>query len=640
MPELASQTIAGFLGVNLRRERLQLADTELAKAIGADLHTFLGVVARRLGTQKQFSTALGDPLTRIVRSLGLVANRPNRYRVAGRSVFRDATQVGNEILSANLLTTQVAARPLNDIDIWQFFADDAVMKKDNGTNFYKWGIDAPTTQGTLYPGGSGSLNAGTYSVEYTFARKTSENKVAHESNPSPVTSDLTSLANGSILVTGVSGSSDAQVTHVRFYRTVANGATWLFDLSVANDTFNRSACTYTWEEAYATATAFVFTQSRPPFAVTQAWEVQQLNHVTVDDVGQTLSTNSTVAVILYRADGALGSEVEIDNDPPPLAHYAIHHDNTMFLVGDADNPHYLWFSKRFLPESFPTGNFLEVGDANDPLQGGCSWVGLLAIFSRATKYRISGSVTGGFTAQESISRRGTRSPFAILPTQHGIVFVAPKDGIYLTDTLSEDTCLSLDIQPIFTGEEVNGFEPINWDAAETICSTAWNRRLFVAYPAGESTTPNMIAVYSVDTQKWYFYEFDASSLFVEDDTDTLIAGSTDGFVYLLEDGATDTGSAVELAVETKDYFGDNPEVKKSFRYFRVDADCDSDSIVARFYVDGALVATKTISGTRTKIIQRLPGTIGYSWRVAFSYDGKRRPKIYGTTAQFVPLQAA
>lgn len=644
---LQSQPIAGFLGVNLRRDRLSLTDAELAKAINADLHTFFGSITRRLGTQKQFQTALGSALTRIIRTLAKINGVERRYRVGGRSVFRNSTTVGSEILSANLVTKTAPMRPLNDNLTWMFFADDAVMKKDDGTNFYRWGIVAPTSAVTVYQAGSGNLRPGVYSVKYTYARYTDETtpKLAHESNPSPVSSDLTitgtaGSTNHSILVTGVAESEDPQVNALRFYRTVPGGADWLFSLKTPNGakTYGYS---YTWEADEISGTSeFKFTIADAPYDVCFTWETDFSGSTTTStSTGDPVSTNVGAGVLLLIADAALGTIVEDDNDPPPLASWCVTHDNTMFLCRDAENPHYLWWSKRFRPESWPVDNFLEVGNVNEPLVGAVSWIGLLACFSEVTKYRITGTTTAGFQAQESISRRGTPSPMSLVPTQHGIVFMA-RDGVHLSDMIQEDTPLSGEILPLFQGESVNDFEPINWNRASTISAAAFKRRLYVCYPSGVSQYPDKVMVYSVDTQKWYFYDLPLSSILVEEDEDQLVAGGQDGYVYVLEKGSDDAGNDISLDVETRDFWGQNPESRKLFRYFRVDCDCDDDSVTAKFYVDGEARATKTLTGDRTKVLQALPGSIGYSWRVRIQYTGMQRPKIYGVTALYLPLEEA
>ena len=187
---------------------------------------------------------------------------------------------------------------------------------------------------------------------------------------------------------------------------------------------------------------------------------------------------------------------------------------------DATNAHYLWFSKRFRPESWPTENFLEVGSPDDPLQCALALTGLLGAFTRRTKYRIVGNAVSGFSATEGISARGTPAPAAALKTERGIVFVA-RDGVFLTNLLQADEELSEPIAPLFFGESVNGLNAINWAAAATMASAYWKGRYYLALPTGTATAPDLLAVLSVTTKKWYFYDHPARSLLVEEDTDDL-----------------------------------------------------------------------------------------------------------------------
>lgn len=572
--ELVNQEVEGFLGVNLRRDRVSLADEELAKAINADLHTFPGVITVRNGRTAQFSAALTDLAIRRLARINSV-----RYQVAGQSLYRDQVSILAG-LSSNLVTTLLPARPLNDTTTWAFIADDATMRKDNGTALRTWGIVAPTVEATVAAGAAGALS-GNYRVKYTWVRKVGAS-VAHESNPSTA-SATQSLSAQALLITNLADSADPQVTHKRIYRTQAGGTVYLFDQEVAQGVF---------------------------------------------------TTSST------QADSALGSAVEEDNDPPPVAAWVADFQETLFLCRDADNPHYLWYAKRFRPEAWPSDQFLEVGNPNDPLQCAVATTGLLGVFSRLTKYRVFGNADSGYVAQEAVSRRGTPAPNGVVATEFGIAFPA-RDGIYLTQLIAPDEELSGRIAPLFAGESVNGINAINWSAAETIAAATYKRRLYVALPTGQSPTPNILAVYSWDTRHWYFYDHPLRSLFVEEDLDDLVAGGLDGIVYVLEDGTADAGSDITLDVETKDYVGQSVRTRKLFQYFRVSATVPSGTLTARFYADGVLKHTVAITGTRTNLLLALPeACLGYTWRVALTYTGQARAQVFGAAALWLPLEAA
>src|SRR5262245_13033624 len=116
---LKGQAASRFLGVNLRQDRVSLADEEVAKAINADLHTRPGVIVLRLGRTllDTNQTVLSDLfIRRLARINGC------RYQVAGQSLYADFTRVINGTLSSNRITTMMPFRPFADTTIWNFVA--------------------------------------------------------------------------------------------------------------------------------------------------------------------------------------------------------------------------------------------------------------------------------------------------------------------------------------------------------------------------------------------------------------------------------------------------------------------------------------------------------------------------------------
>jgi len=74
------QEVKNFLGVNLRKDRIDLADEELAKSINADLHSFPGSIILRKGRTKQYTTALSDL---VIRRISKINSKRYRNRTHG-----------------------------------------------------------------------------------------------------------------------------------------------------------------------------------------------------------------------------------------------------------------------------------------------------------------------------------------------------------------------------------------------------------------------------------------------------------------------------------------------------------------------------------------------------------------------------
>jgi hypothetical protein len=544
---------------------LSLEDSDLAYSLNADLHSKPGSIVLRKGRTKQYTTALASAVRRLHK------NSSTRYQAAGALLYRNQGSIAS--LTTGLVTL-LSARPLGDTTTWTFVANAFGMYKDNGSSVRHWGITGPAAAPTL--GTTGTGLTGDYSAVYTYARYVGTTLV-HESNPSPTPSAQT-LSNQSLTV-AVTASSDAQVTHINIYRTVADGTIPLFDQQVANTTATRTSS---------------------------------------------------------QADSALGVAVDEDNDIPPVAAWCSEFQGHVFLCQDADNPHYLWYSKRFQPEAWPSSQFLEIGNPSDPLQCAVPLAGQLLVFSRQSKYRVLGNAVSGFTAIEAPSTRGTPAPQACLATEFGVVFVA-RDGLFVTNGLERDTELSAAIEPLFNGQTVNGYYPIDWDRADEISLEVWKGRLWFGYPTTESSTSRLLAVYSRDTQRWFMYDHAVRSLYVEEDVDALTAGFDDGLVYVLDSGSDDAGGAIALTVEGADR--GSPWLKRRYDWQRFDVDAQAGTVTATLLVDGATCRAHRLTGRRTRTLLRLPGTIGHTWRQQFTYSGSEAIEIHGTVVAALPLEA-
>jgi hypothetical protein len=240
-----------------------------------------------------------------------------------------------------------------------------------------------------------------------------------------------------------------------------------------------------------------------------------------------------------------------------------------------------------------------------------------------------------------MSRRGTAAYQSVIATEHGVIFVA-RDGIFATDFSSPDVELSQAIFPLFVGETVNGLDPINWDASNTMRAAFFKRRYYLAYPSGSHTVPDKVAVFSFSTKQWYFYDHPLCDLFYEEINNQLVGGGQDGYSTVLESGTSDQGASIALDCETKDFAGASKDVKKVFQFMRIDANTLGATLTCQLYVDDVLSTTQTFtSSTRTeKLLTVAGGTIGYHWRIKFTYTGTSRIRIYPPAVIYVPLMSS
>lgn len=643
---LTAEGVATFLGVNLRREALSLTDEQVVRAMNMDFHSMPGVLQARLGNRWLMDVGGGGGR---VRRLTRYAAR--RYHVKSGNLYRDGTLIFSN-LSENWVTTFLHYRPLNDTTTWTFIADDSGMRKDDGEDLLTWGIAAPETAPTVKGYSGGRLEAGDFTVVYTYVRKVGD-LIAHESNPSPA-SDTVSLVGdfGAIAVESWEESIDPQVTHIRFYRTAVDGVLHLLDVTIAHETSVIAyGVTQTWEDdedstIEGLGTVFTRASSREGTRVCYNWEVDhdagKEAHLLRSEGGMVSSTPGLTSgmVLLREPDTALGGTVEEDNDPPPVCSWVSMFQEHAFLCRDAANPNWLWYSKRYRPEAFPTENYLDIGPSEDPLQCSVPLVGFLGVFSLLTKYRVLGNDASGFVAIEALSSRGTPAPSAVSITEQGALYVA-RDGLFLTDFLAKDELLTAAIEPLFFGETVNGYAPIDWAFANEMCTATYKGRLWWGYR--DTSGERHLAVFSRATGQWYFYSFNPVSLFVEEADDALILGNATSEVRTIEIPGIqdDDGDDISCEVWLPERAYGDPFRRKLFLYVQVDAECHTGEITGELWLDGALAHTFQVTGSRTRRLTRLPdGLLGRVWQLRFSYAGQERIAIYRADVLALPLQRA
>lgn len=486
-----------------------------------------------------------------------------------------------------------------------------------------------------------------------------------------------------LVIFDIQNPIDPQVNGFGIYRTLINGTAPLLIGRFEIPLYPRFSHTHPWESAdcgvddeqitmnWAKASTNNFTDGEHFCTMSQVWEMisdaafhlnsQDDNALVgtylweirgefgVGDNNPITQTRYTWALSSILTDGELGVEVEDDNDLPPLAGLTCEFQEHAFLAGDNDNPHYLWWSKRFRPEAWPPENFVEIGDANDPITALVPIAGVLGVFTRDTKYRVTGNATSGFVHFEAISHRGTRAYKAALPTEHGVVFVA-NDGVFTSNLIGADIKISQEIEQLFLPDNdaypntqflTRLEEPINMSYAHLISAAYFKSKYRFTYVAGSTSTAiNREAVYDFDTKKWTINDLSQASYFVEEDADILSAGGQDGKLYRLESGTSDAGSEIAAEWRSKDYEGTTYATRSLFCFFRIDAEVpEGESLTAEFYVDDTLRETATISGARTNVLNPLPeNTHGFKWRARLTASSDAGGiKVYGLAAYHVPL---
>jgi hypothetical protein len=472
-----------------------------------------------------------------------------------------------------------------------------------------------------------------------------------------------------LVIIDIQNPLDPQVNGFGLYRTVVDGTDLLTIDKVQipaaqGPAFNTYSATNPWEAADAVDEGLIMVWpvasqfTNIAMTASQVWEIEGEMYRNSEDVsgyrcthlweieflenflGAFTQTRYTWAYATIIEDDGLGEIVEDDNDIPVFSSLVAAFQEHVFIAGDPENANFLYWSKRFRPESYSLENYIEVGNADDPITQLAPIAGVLGVFTRATKYRVTGNATSGFVHWEAISHRGTTAPKSVVITDKGIIF-ASFDGIWITNLIGPDEKISDKIEPIFNPEQEDAEEPsINTDAFnQCVCSFHRNKLKF-SYPSTGNTTNNKTAEYSFDTKEWTIYDIAAGSMMVEPDTNFQVMGGVDGGLYILESGLSDFGEKIEYDAKTKEsYEGAGYGVRCLFLGFKVDANIPAGEVVsADFIVDGEVVHTIEISGDRTKELLPLPeGCWGYRWQIELTGETDKGLEIHDITALYLPL---
>lgn len=223
-----------------------------------------GKAVTRDGSKKLNSTVTETPVYWIEEQSG------SRFAFAGTQIYENESSIDTGLTSAQWSAIQYNA--YNDTAENIFALNGTDRKRIESSTVYEWGLAAPTNAPTI-TAGQGTGLTGLYNVRYTYVRKVGGVTVA-ESNPSSPATSFLDLTNQSLAVS-VTTPSDSQVTHIRLYRTQANGAIYYQDQDIPTSDYTHGVC-FTWEDTdnYISGGAFKFTVNDATHTTqnTYSWE--------------------------------------------------------------------------------------------------------------------------------------------------------------------------------------------------------------------------------------------------------------------------------------------------------------------------------------------------------------------------------
>lgn len=504
-----------------------------------------------------------DPVNLIVEQGGA------RYEFSGTSIFRNESSLATGLTDDQW--SGILYNSFNDSNQSVFALNGTDRKRITGSTVAEWGIAAPSSVTTAV--GSATGLTGTYNAKITYCRKVGSTVVA-ESNPS--SAGTARVLSNEKLDVSWSASSDSQVTHVRVYRTTANGSVYFHDQDVA--------------------------------------------------VGSTSVSTST-------ADAALGSLLEEDHDRPPLGTVVLGpaYDGTCFILKDNN----LYYCKPKQPEYWPALYYIEVSQLQFPLKTGVFHNGQLHCLSAEDIYYIQGTGHGTFFPIKLKANTGAQGQFgAISVSGKGIYHTGP-DGIYLFS--GEDKKITEDaLEPLFRGEDVNGMPGVS--SMSNSWLHQYSNRLYFGYVSEGYDYPTNILAFNLDNNRLNYYEFNDGEtveircITTDKTNNRILVGDTAGFVRVIEDKSvtTDSGEPISWEAQSKDF---TLQTRAHFpRWNKYDVDASSSTTCNGYLLlNGSVHQTHSITGNRDTTRRLIKE--GNGERCAIKLSGTGPVSIYAVESE-------
>ncbi len=537
-------------GLNTRDLDSKVADNELTdvRNFNFDKRAALSI---RKGFAKLNAVAIGSVP---IKSLG------GYYKTS--STAEKIATAGTQIYSASSTTFSSIATGLTSglvFDMHQFMnkyfmanGTDA-CRVYNGTTTYTAGYTAPSSGVTATQGSTGVLEAKTYQYKVTYYYEDGE------SNANTTATSILIAASKKIELTNIPVSASARVTQRKLYRTVGDGTTFKL-LTTIND-------------------------------------------------------NTTTTYSDNTPDSGLGADLEEDNDAPPTSAYVISHKNRMWYV--PANSSTIYASKALHPEAVPSDYYWDIGkDDGDIVTGVAVNLGALVIFKQYSTWVITGDIPFGDDADMVLEKvnptHGCVSFRTVKPAGNDLFFLTPNLGVQRLHRIILASTESFDAEALSSKIEdtING---LNSSYLSISHAVVYDHRYYLFVPNSTSTTCNICLVLNLrrldpddeTTIAWTIYDnmnFGSSCLFLDGNGEYFYAGTnaSTGYVYQLETGNRDDGTAIQAYATTK-YFelGDFNYIKvPQFLHIHARASEDYSFTVRRFhnYKNTEEQYTKDLSG--------------------------------------------
>jgi hypothetical protein len=490
--------------------------------------------------------------------------------------------------------------------------------------------------------------------------------------------------------------SDPQVTHVWIYRrggtlaenwqyldkipNVTGSLAWAYKDIIEDSTIeqteilnlaNDAPVTSTLQNPIATTLAAPLSPSPPflPILVTTNGGTYVPGQVV--DVGNPANLEQVYVVAggtgsftaCIQLAHAAGEQINVYSLPAVPCYLSQLAYGQMWLAGDPNNPHLLYYSNPGYPENFSPANYIAVSSPSDPIMGLINYRGALFVATLTTWYIVQPGNPP--IAQPTGSKHGLVAPFGWCQTESEIWY-ASIDGIRVF-TGADGPYRSLDVEWIFQqggNAQIQALSPIPFANPSNLSTNQmafWNNQVFLTYFGQDGLYHRL--VYHTIYKRWRDASPDPTkytlgpALYLEADTNTLlysegVTAFNEWAVAQAEIGDYDDGgwssgalvvNPIPISIQTPYFDQGAPNNQKQYNVLTVDANTANQILTVFLLFDDGTTTLNlgTIQSTARKKFQLLvqDGFGQEAYRVALKITGAvtSAPIIYQADIHYAIL---
>ena len=241
-----------------------------------------------------------------------------------------------------------------------------------------------------------------------------------------------------------------------------------------------------------------------------------------------------VRITVYgTGGGSPGEQVQAFSTPGQPLFLAALAYGQVYMAGDPNNPHYLYFTPVNLPQYCPPQNYIPVGSPTDPISAVINYRGTLFVRTFSTWYQIFPGNPP--YAQSTGSKHGSPANFDWCLTESEVWYQS-WDGIR-TFRGADGKYESLIIEWLFRGTAQTPVSLVDLTQLGSVISAFKNNTATFVY-IGQDQQRHRLR-FSTQYQRWRNDDVACTAIFLEPDTNTLLYATPDlnepGWLIAYED---------------------------------------------------------------------------------------------------------